>query len=797
WSTTRPTSIAKDVFVRVGKFHFLADFAVVDYDVDPGVPLIPGRPFLRTAQALIDVYVEELTLRVRDEAITFKVGFSRNSESGNPTPASEPIIARSSLSLTPFKGGDFFLKEIESHDSVPREIDYEDISKFFSTFPIPMENCDFFFKKSKRFTSVPEFKTFRFDPEEENTDVSLSEYECFYLEGDIRLLEKFLNEDPSSPLPLKEIKTEELKSVKSSVDEPPELKLKDLPSHLEYAFLEAIAWKLSDIKGIDPQFCTHKILMEEDFKPAVQHQRRVNPKIHEVIKKEVVKLLDARLIYPISDSPWVSPVHCVPKKGGMTFVTNEDNELIPTRCMMAIFHDMIEETMEVFMDDFLVFRDSFSSCLFHLDKMLKRIEVDKAKVDVIAKLPPPTTVKGVWSFLETPFIFSTGCREAFETLKMKLTNAPILVAPDWDLPFEIMCDASNFAVGAVLGKRAEILAADHLSRLENPHQSDLEKKEITKTFPLETLGMVTFCGDSNTTWFADIASYHAGNFIVKGMSSQQKKKFFKDVKHYFWDDPYLFMICADQVIRQCVYGKEAVDILTACHNGPTGGHHGANYTAKKVFDSGFYWPTIYQDAQDLIFDIWGIDFMGPFPSSQGNKYILVAVDYLSKWVEAKALPTNDARVVCKFLKSLFARFRTPRAIISDRGTHFCNDQFAKVMLKYGMNELNELRDQAYENSLIYKEKTKKIHDFKIKNRVFNVGDRVLLFNSRLKIFLGKLNTRWTGPFTIAQVFPYGTIELSSTNGPNFKVNGHRLKHYFGGDIPTVVVPNLQTFPMDN
>ncbi|GKD47471.1 reverse transcriptase domain-containing protein [Tanacetum coccineum] len=227
--------------------------------------------------------------------------------------------------------------------------------------------------------------------------------------------------------------------------------------------------------------------------------------------------------------------------------------------------------------------------------------------------------------------------------------------------------------------------------------------------------------------------------------------------------------------------------------------------------------------------------MGSFPSLRGNKYILMAVDYLSKWVEAKALPTNDARVVCKFLKSLFAWFGTPRAIISDRGTHFFNDQFSKVMLKYGvthrlatayhpqtsgqvevsnrslkrilertvgnhrkvqLNELNELRDQAYENSLIYKEKTKKIHDSKIKNRVFNVGDRVLLFNSRLKIFSGKLKTRWTGPFTVAQVFPYGTVELSQTDGPNFKVNGHRLKHYFGGDIPTVVVPDLQTIPKD-
>ncbi|GKC41205.1 reverse transcriptase domain-containing protein, partial [Tanacetum coccineum] len=373
-------------------------------------------------------------------------------------------------------------------------------------------------------------------------------------------------------------------------------------------------------------------------------------------------------------------------------------------------------------------------------------------------------------------------------------------------------------------KGTDNLAADHLSRLENPHQSDPEKKEITETFPLETLGMVTFRGDSNTPWFTNIANYHARNFIVKGMSSQQKNKFFKDVKHYFWDDLYLFRIRVDQVIRR----------------------------SKKVFDFGFFWPTIYRDAHDLvtrcdafqrqgkisqrdempqnaiqvyeIFDIWGIDFMGPFPSSRGNTYILVAVDYLSKWVKAKALPTNDAQVVYRFLKSLFARFGTPHAIISDRDTHFCNDQFEKVILKYGfthqlsttyrpqtsghvevsnrglkrilertigencaswsdkledtlwafrtafkttigctpyklvygkachlpiklehkaywalkhcnfdlktvgdhrkvqMNELNELRDQAYENSLIYKEKKKKIHDSKIKNRVFNIGD---------------------------------------------------------------------------
>nr|GFA85156.1 reverse transcriptase domain-containing protein [Tanacetum cinerariifolium] len=234
---------------------------------------------------------------------------------------------------------------------------------------------------------------------------------------------------------------------------------------------------------------------------------------------------------------------------------------------------------------------------------------------------------------DTPFVFSEDCIQAFQTLKKKLTEAPILIAPNWDLPFELKCDAIDFAIvhtdhsalkylfakkdakarllrwvmllqefdfDVIDTKGAKNQAADHLSLLENPYENALDPKEINENFPLETLSMVTSRGTSDTPWFANFANYHAGKFLVKGMSTQQKNKFFKDVKHYFWDDPFLFKVSADQVIRQCVHGKEALEILEACHNGPTGGHHGANLTAKKVFDAGFFWATIYKDAHELV-----------------------------------------------------------------------------------------------------------------------------------------------------------------------------------------------------
>nr|GEW85189.1 reverse transcriptase domain-containing protein [Tanacetum cinerariifolium] len=567
------------------------------------------------------------------------------------------------------------------------------------------------------------------------------------------------NHEQSVPSFKNELKACEAKTIKSSVDEPPEDKLKDLPPYIKYAFLEG-----------------------DNKLPVI-----VAKELGDEEKSTLIKVLK-------SHNQWVSPIHCVPKKGGFTIVKNEENDLILTRLvtrwrgMSTIVSSMVSLSIFKFPLTLVIRkkqrlpaltgRSPTVACLsvyamrrerFKGTKCCKGVKTPNyvltgkratlwskralssairfLKTGLRSKKPKSMSLLSYLIPLlskDTPFIFSKECIKAFQTLKQKLTKAPILTAPNWDLPFELMYDASDFAIGVVLRQRyekhfllihyaskmlteaksnytmtekemlavvyafekfrsylimnkcivhtdhsalkylfakkdakarllrlvlllqefdfdvldmkgAENLAADHLSRLENPYENVLDPKEINETFPLETL---------------------------------------------------------NQVIRRCVHGKEALDILKACHNEPTGGHHGANLTAKKVFDYDFFWPTIYKDAHEFvkncdscqrqgkisqrdempqnsiqiceIFDAWGIDYMGPFPSSRGIKYILIAVDYLTKWVEAKAIPTNDARFVCKFLKSLFARFGALRAIISDRGTHFCNNQFAKVMRKYGV-----------------------------------------------------------------------------------------------------------------
>ena len=456
------------------------------------------------------------------------------------------------------------------------------------------------------------------------------------------------------------------------------------------------------------------------------------------------------------------------------------------------------------------------------------IEVDKAKIEAIEKLPPPSSVKGIRSFLghaefyrrfikdfsqiEKPlsnllvhgilFEFDSQCLHAFSVLKDKLISAPIVVALDWSYPFELMCDASDYAIGAVLGQKrekifqviyyasrtlndaqlnyattekellaivfafdkfrpylignkvvvhtdhsaikylmtkkdakprlirwvlllqefdveikdkkgTENLVADYLSRLEGAR----DDVPVNDEFPDEKLFAIE--DKRAVPWFADYVNYLVAKVIPPEFNYQQKKRFFAHLKHYYWEEPILYRHCADQVIRRCVPEDEMHSILNHCHALPCGGHFGGQRTAAKVLQSGFYWPSLYKDAHQFVstcdkcqrmgnisrkdqppmhpilevelFDLWGIDFMGPFPASYSNLYIWLAVDYVSKWVEAIPTRTNDAKVVAQFLRSnIFSRFGTPRALITDNGTHFCNKVIDKVLQKYGVRHRTSL-----------------------------------------------------------------------------------------------------------
>nr|GEU99282.1 reverse transcriptase domain-containing protein [Tanacetum cinerariifolium] len=689
-STTRPAGIAEDVFVKVGKFHYSTDFVVVDYVVDPPITFKVGQTLkysFNDVESINRVDVIDVTC---EEYVQEVLEFSDNSKSGNPTPNSDPIIALSSLSLTPFEGGDFILEEIEAcliSESIPLGINDTDLD----------------------------------------------------LEGDIHLLKELLNNDPSlSTLPLKELNVEEIKTIKYSIDEHPKLELKELPSHLEYAYLE----------GTDKLLVIIAKGLKDDEKEAL------------------LKVLNSHkraIAWKISDIKSVgNPVHCVPKKCGITVVENKNNVLIPTRlvtgwrvfidyrklndatqkdhfpfpfmdqmlerlagnefycfldrffgyfeipidpqdqekttftcpyetfayrgmpfglcnapgtfqrCMMAIFHDMIEKTMEVFMDDFSVFGDSFSSCLFHLDTMLQRLEVDRAKVDVIAKLPHPTIVKD--------------CIDAFETLKKKLTEASILVVPDWNLPFELMCDASDFTIGVVLGQcKTKHFQSIHYASKTMPeaqiHYTTTEKEMIVVVYAIEKFRPYLVLSKSIV---------YTDHSALKYLLNKQDTKprlirwvfFLQEFDIIIRDKKGTENLAADHLFR-----------LENPHKDISGQVEVSNRGLKRILERtvGENHASWFEKLEDAL---WAF--------RTAYKTLIGCTPYKLVYKESCHLPIELEHKALKH-----ANFDLKTA-----GDH----------RKLQRNELNELCDQAYENFFIYKEKTKKIHDSKIKNHVFNVGE---------------------------------------------------------------------------
>ncbi|CAN6695209.1 unnamed protein product [Malus baccata var. baccata] len=631
-----------------------------------------------------------------------------------------------------------------------------------------------------------------------------------------------------------------------SVDQAPTLELKLLPDHLKYVFLgddetlpvivssslttheeeklvrvlrehkTAMGWTLADIKEISPTTCMHRILLEKGTKPTREAQRRLNPPMMEVMKKEIIKLLDCGVINPISDSHWVSPVQVVPKKSGVSVVKNDENELVPTRIpigwRVCIDYRKLNATTR---------KDHFP--LPFIDQMLERLAgrafycfLDGYSGYNQIVIAPDDQEKttftcpfGTFAYRRMPFglcnapatfqrcmvsIFSDYVEKIIE-LKEKLTSAPIIVPPDWSLPFELMCDASDYALGAVLGQRhkqphviyyasrtlndaqlnysttekellavvfaldkfrsyligtkvivytdhaalkylltkkeakprlirwmlllqefdmeirdkkgSENVVADHSSRMV--HEEHQHNVPIPETFPNEQLLSI----EVSEPWYADLVNYLVSKQVPSTLTKHQCDKLRKDARFYVWDDPYLWKYCSDQIMHRCVHDCEFLSILRFCHTYACGGHFGTQRTTLKVLECGFYWPTLFKDSRTYcltcdrcqrmgnigtkdqmpqqplsfveIFDVWGIDFIGHFPPSYGFTYILLVVDYVSKWVEAKATRTNDSKIVADFVKTnIFARFGMPTVLISDGGSHFCNRTIEALLKKYNV-----------------------------------------------------------------------------------------------------------------
>ncbi|KAJ9561319.1 hypothetical protein OSB04_006479 [Centaurea solstitialis] len=683
-----PIGIAEDVLVQVDKFVFPADFVILDIQDEVKVPLILGRPFLNTADAVIHVAGKHLSLGVGEDRVTF---------------------------------------------SIDRAM----------TYALSINDTDNF--------TDEEFGNYLDDTGELEEGLSVEKNDQAMEEDEV----------------FEEINQEDKIKEKTSLEEPPALELKELPEHLEYQFLED--QMLERLAGND-FYC-----FLDGF--SGYFQIPIDPEDQEktTFTCPYGTFAYKRMPFGLCNAPATFQRQGLGKMRGVSSCAQLGEMPLHGKRRYSPWPQNLKEGLGV----------------------------DRAKIDTISKLPPPTNVKGVRSFLghagfyrrfikdfskiskpltkllekDAPFIFNEECNNAFENLKNQLTNAPIMVPPDWNQPFEIMCDASDYAVGAVLGQRvnnhfqpisyasrtlndaqenytttekellavvfaiekfrsylvlskiivytdhstlrylfakpdakprlirwilllqefdieirdkrgAENVAADHLSRLENPNMDSGGGEIIRDNFPDENLSAIKTIGEEAMPWFADFANYLAAGILIKGMTHQQKGKFFSDIKHYFWKDPYLFRVGPDRIPRRCVSGIAAWDILDNCHKGPMGGHFGPNLTARKVLESGFYWPTIFKDAHTLVKACDACqrtDFMGPFPESQGNKYILVAVDYVSKWAETKASPTNDAKVVVNFVKSLICRYGCPKAIISDRGTHFANYLLKKTLKRYGVH----------------------------------------------------------------------------------------------------------------
>ncbi|XP_049372496.1 uncharacterized protein LOC125837407 [Solanum verrucosum] len=667
-SIAKPEGVVEDVLVQVGSLIFPVDFVVLDFEPDIKVSFILGRPFLSTGRALIDVATGQLTMRAHDKVKVFDVYRALKL----------PSIYEELSAITVVD------QIVESQVVVPED---------------PLERV---------------LVGHEMDGETEAQEIET----CLNLalvETHNRRVESLDRELGPPPKP--------------SIEEAPNLELKTLPTHLRYAFLgtnetlpvilfaelskiqvdaalrilkrrkKAIGWQMADIHGISLALCIHRIYMEEDHKSSAQHQRRLNPLMKEVVRKEVIKWLDAGIVYPISDSKWdftgdSSKIFSKIARPMCSLLEKEVKFDFDEMCLKAfemLKRNLIEAPILIAPNWELPF------------ELIKTLDSAQANYTVTEKemLALMFAFDKFRSYLIGTKVIVFIDHATIRYLFNKKGAKPRLIR--WILLLQ------EFDLKIKDRKGTENQLTDHLSRLEDFSHVN-EGDQIWEEFSDEQLMALDI---SQVTWYADIVNLIVSGEYPLGATTQKKKKLNHNAKFYVWNEPFLFKQGVDRLMRRCIPEYEVQKVLGSCHASPYGGHHGGERTAHKVLQSGFFWPSLFKyfiafvkgcdKFQRLgtilrrhemplsnileveIFDVWGIDFMGPFPPSSGNQYILVVVDYVSKWVDAVALPSNDSRVVIKFIKKhIFTRFGTPRAIISDGGKHFINNLVKNLLSKYGI-----------------------------------------------------------------------------------------------------------------